>query len=89
MRKFGMLKKYHFGLNLHLRGLVLASLVAEGLVGVSKLLLHHACTNKIIAPRNDSGGVLVFECKWVTMERERNGLLWRMYDGLLWQDGIW
>ena len=45
MRKFGMLKKYHFGLNLHLRGLVLASLVAEGLVGVSKLLLHHACTN--------------------------------------------
>ena len=48
MRKFGMLKKYHFGLNLHLRGLVLASLVAEGLVGVSKLLLHHACTNKII-----------------------------------------
>ena len=48
MRKFGMLKKYHFGLNLHLRGLVLASLVTEGLVGVSKLLLHHACTNKII-----------------------------------------
>ena len=45
MRKFGMLKKYHFGLNLHLRGLVLASLVAEGLIGVSKLLLHHACTN--------------------------------------------
>ena len=30
----------------------------------------------VIAPRNDSGGVLVFEGKWVTMERERNGLLW-------------
>ena len=24
---------------------------------------------KIIAPQNDSGGVLVFEGKWVTMER--------------------
>ena len=34
-----------------------------------------------IAPQNDSGGVLVFECKWVTMERERNGLLWCVYDG--------
>merc|ERR1719201_1829958 len=35
----------HLGLDLHLGGLdglVLASLVAEGLVGVSKLLLHHA-----------------------------------------------
>ena len=31
---------------------------------------------RFIAPQNDSGGVLVFECKWVTMERERNGLLW-------------
>ena len=43
----------------------------------------------VIAPRNDSGGVLVFEGKWVTMERERNGLLWCVYDGLLWSDGIW
>ena len=46
-----MTEKYHLGLDLHLgglNGLVLASLVAEGLVGVSKLLLHHACTNKII-----------------------------------------
>ena len=31
---------------------------------------------ELIAPQNDSGGVLVFEGKWVTMERERNGLLW-------------
>ena len=29
----------------------------------------------IVAPKNDSGGVLVFEGKWVTLERA-NGLLW-------------
>ena len=38
--------------------------------------LFTVTSNGFIAPRNDSGGVLVFECKWVTMERERNGLLW-------------
>ena len=30
----------------------------------------------IVAPQNESGGVLVFEGKWVTTERQRNGLLW-------------
>ena len=42
--------------------------------------MHHACysteVKSFIAPQNDSGGVLVFEGKWVTMERQRNGLLW-------------
>ena len=45
MRKFGMLKKYHFGLNLHLRGLVLASLVAEAFICIGKLSLHKATWN--------------------------------------------
>ena len=47
------------------------------------LYLNHSILT-FIAPRNDSGGVLVFECKWVTMERERNGLLWCVNAGLLW-----
>ena len=43
-----MKKKYHLRLDLHLGGLdslVLASLVAQSLIGVGKLLLDHTCTN--------------------------------------------
>ena len=45
-----MTEKYHLGLDLHLgglNGLVLASLVAESFIGVSKLLLDHACATNV------------------------------------------
>ena len=63
--------------------------IATGRNAAAELKVGVGFKSRFIAPQNDSGGVLVFECKWVTMERERNGLLWCVYDGLLWQDGIW
>ena len=50
-----MLEKYHFGLNLHLRGLVLASLVAEGLVGVPHLSSKE--DRKLVVQRDTLGGL--------------------------------
>ena len=44
----------------------------------------HTFEGKWLLKINDSGGVLVFEGKWVTIEGEHNGLLWSVHNGLLW-----